>query len=111
MKKTTGFAPMGDRYAFDFKLCPSAKGWAQLDTAQDAWYYGQWINPLTLEYVSHVEGDQTRIQYETEAEFVDGVFETLKWHLEHGYSPKIDGMCNKAIIDAFKRLGFGGWLH
>ena len=108
---TRGFTPMGDRYVFDFKLCTAEKGWAQLDTDQDAPYYGQWVNPLKLEYVSHVEGDQTHIQYADEAEFTAGIRETLKWHQEHGYNPKIDGMCRDEIIEAFKRMGFEADLH
>ncbi len=36
MKTATGFQAMSDRYKFDFKLCTPAKGWAQLDTRQDA---------------------------------------------------------------------------
>jgi hypothetical protein len=41
---TRDFAP-ADRYLYDFKLLTSGKGWAQLDTRQDASYYGTWINP------------------------------------------------------------------
>jgi hypothetical protein len=111
MKKTVGFTPDGDRYVFDFKLCTATKGWAQLDTSQDASYYGQWVNPLTLEYVSHVEGDQTHIQYDDEAEFIAGISETLRWHAEHGYNPHIDGMCKQEIIEAFERMGFTEFLH
>lgn len=111
MKKTTGFTPDGDRYIFDFRLCKPEKGWAQLDTKQDAWYYGQWVNPLTLEYVSHVEGDRTHIQYESEEEFRQGTLETLEWHKTHGWEPAIDGMCNPDIIAAFERLGFKEWMH
>lgn len=111
MKRVTGFTPTGDRYDFDFRLCTAAKGWAQLDTSQDAWYYGQWINPLTLQYVSHVEGDQTHIQYDDEAEFIAGINEMLDWHGDHGYAPKIDGMCRTEIIEAFGRMGFAEWMH
>ena len=30
----------GDRYRFDFDLCSCARGWAQVDTAQDASWFG-----------------------------------------------------------------------
>jgi len=111
MKRTAGFTPCGDRYAYDFRLCLPAKGWAQLDTKQDAWYYGNWINPLTLETVSYAEGDATHIKYDDEAEFVRGVGESLAWHTEHGWEPKIDGMCRPEIIEAFTRMGFAPYLH
>ena len=35
-----------DRYLFDFYHCSTKKGYAQLDTSQDASYYGTWTNPL-----------------------------------------------------------------
>jgi hypothetical protein len=108
---TRGFTPNGDRYVFDHKLCTAAKGWAQFDTSQDAWYYGNWVNPITLQIVSHVEGDQTHIQYDDEAEFISGLAEMIRWYTEHGYNPKIDGMCNDAIIEALTRLGFAEHLH
>ena len=110
MIKTTGFTPDGDRYIFDW-LCRPDKGWAQLDTGQDAWYFGIWINPLTLEYVSHIEGDRTHIQYDSEQEFQREIQECLDWHHSHGWNPHIDGMCNPAIIAAFERLGFKQWMH
>lgn len=43
---TRGFECMSDRYKYDFRLCTSANGWAQLDTKQDASYFGNWINPF-----------------------------------------------------------------
>ena len=110
-KITRGFTPDGDRYDFDFRLCRSINGWAQFDTSQDASYYGNWVNPLTLEMASHCEGDQTHTKYDDEAEFIAGLTELIRWHEEHGYQPKIDGMCNEAIIAAFTRLGFAEHLH
>jgi hypothetical protein len=108
---TRGFTLDGDRYVFDFKLCRSVNGWAQFDTSQDAAYYGNWVNPITFETACHCEGDQTHTKYEDEAEFIIGLTELLRWHTEHGYRPKIDGMCNDAIITAFTRLGFAAHLH
>ncbi len=39
MKITREFAP-ADRYTYDFGLCSYENGWAQVDTAQDASYFG-----------------------------------------------------------------------
>lgn len=41
MKTIRTFAP-GERYDFDFGECSYANGWAQIDTRQDASYYGTW---------------------------------------------------------------------
>lgn len=43
-----------ERYAFDFG---GPKGWKQYDTTQDAWYFGIWYNPQTLQTLSYAEGD------------------------------------------------------
>jgi hypothetical protein len=44
MKIIRRFQP-GDRYRFDFDLCSCARGWAQVDTAQDASRFGTWASP------------------------------------------------------------------
>ena len=46
-----------ERYAFDFAKGMRDKGWRQYDTNQDAWYYGIWYNPQTLQTLSYTEGD------------------------------------------------------
>lgn len=104
------FAPT-DRYLYDFKTCTAAKGWAQLDTRQDASYYGNWINPIKLELFSYCEGDTTLTKCDDEADFVKTVRECVAWHKDHDYFIGIDGMCNAAIIETFTRLGFGDLLH
>ena len=47
MKITREFCP-GDRYVYDFGLCRYEKGWAQIDTAQDASFFGTWADPTRL---------------------------------------------------------------
>ena len=46
-----------DRYTYDWQLT-SKKGWAQLDTPEDASYLGHWANPDRLMVVAFVEGDE-----------------------------------------------------
>ena len=58
MKVTREFCP-GDRYTYDFGSCCYEKGWAQVDTAQDASYFGTWANPTRLMIFSYCEGDTT----------------------------------------------------
>jgi hypothetical protein len=113
-KITRGFEVFADRYKYDFKLCHYKDGWAQLDTAQDASYFGNWINPITLKLFSYVEGDTTLTECESEAEFAAVVREACEWHKERGYWTErdgIDGMCSEPIIEAFKRMGLEQYLH
>ena len=55
MKTTREFAP-ADRYIYDFGLCSYENGWAQVDTAQDAAYFGTWANPARVLIFRHVSG-------------------------------------------------------
>jgi hypothetical protein len=104
--------PMGDRYKFDFKLCTPENGWAQLDSRQDASYYGNWVNPIKLELMSYCEGDTTLIQCDTADEFKTVLRETIDWHNgQDDRGAKIDGMCRPEIIEAFTTLGFAADLH
>jgi hypothetical protein len=110
-KITRGHDIMGDRYKYDFRLCHYKQGWAQLDTRQDASYFGQWINPLSLKLFSYVEGDKTLTDCEDEADFIATVRECVRWHKEAGYFIGIDGMCHPPIIEAFTRMGLAEFLH
>lgn len=104
------FAP-ADRYLYDFKSCTADKGWAQLDTRQDASYYGNWINPIKLELFSYCEGDTTVTRCDDEADFIKIVHECVEWHKECEYFIGIDCMCRAEIIAAFNRMGLGDLLH
>lgn len=108
----TAFLQDGDRYIFDLKVCTTDKGWAQLDTRQDAWYFGNWINPTTRELITYAEGDVTRVTCETDEEFVTKVREVCEWYERNdGRRPGIDPGFNPDLKAAFERLGLGGWLH
>ena len=48
-----------DRYIFDFNYCHFKKGYAQLDTTEDAHYFGNWVNFKSLELITYCEGDIT----------------------------------------------------
>lgn len=111
MKRETSFNPMGDRYAFDFKKCTGSQGWAQLDSNQDAPYYGNWVNPTAMETVSYCEGDISHIKCESEEEFKSHLASTLQWHIDRGDKPKIDCLSYPTIAAEFERLGFKDFLH
>ena len=59
MRITRDFKPMSDRYGFDFGPCSNANGFAQIDTRQDASYYGTWCSPAARTIVNYCEGDVT----------------------------------------------------
>jgi len=101
-----------DRYYFDFTLCTPAKGYAQVDTGQDAWYFGTWANPAELTIVNYCEGDITTQQFTDQAEFAGAVRAIKEWNDAHGHGFRgIDGMCNPAIIEGFRALGLTDLLH
>ena len=102
---------MADRYKYDFRLLKAVDGWAQLDSRQDASYYGQWVNPLTLKLFSYCEGDTTLTECTDEPDFIATVRECIRWNQEAGYWIGIDGMCSTPIIEAFTRLGLAEFLH
>lgn len=105
------FAP-GDRYKYDFGVCSYANGWAQVDTGQDACYFGTWVNPELRQTLCYCEGDVTRCYFDTDAELVEE-FERIKaWNDENGH--KHFGIdlgfgddLKKKLIDA----GLGPFLH
>ena len=64
MKRKDSFFNDGDRYILDFGACSSKNGFAQIDTDQDASYFGMWCNPVSLRLVSFCEGDFTIIDFD-----------------------------------------------
>ena len=105
--------PNIDRYKFDFNLCTAGKGYAQIDTSQDAWYYGNWANPKDLKIVSYCEGDVTITTYNHNNGFVRQIWELQEFHnRDSGNGFKgIDTMLNNEIADGFTQLGLADLLH
>ena len=82
VKITRGFEIDGDRYAYDFKILAS---WAQVDTGQDASYFGTWACPVKLAIFNYCEGDTTLTQCETIEEFRQELQKIKDWNNEHGH--------------------------
>jgi len=100
-----------DRYIYDRKYCTAQKGWAQVDTEQDAYYYGTWANPTHLVVLTYAEGDTTLVMCDSDSEFVAELRKIDKWNQDNGWQPvRIDGLCNKDIIERFQQLGLGDML-
>ncbi|MCL5779200.1 hypothetical protein M1105_19745 [Limibaculum sp. FT325] len=111
MKVLRSFEP-GDRYRYDFDLCAPSKGWAQVDTAQDAAWFGTWASPAERMIVNYAEGDVTRQICETDAEFAAVLRELDRWNREKGYGPaRIDPGLRPELAEAFMRLGLLDMLH
>lgn len=106
----------GERYKYDSKLCANSKGWAQVDTSQDASYYGTWANPITFEIFNYCEGDITHTQCDNEADFIIEMRKTIEWNKEREYWLGIDPGwpgtdMTIRISEAFTRMGLGEFLH
>ena len=111
MKITREFWP-GDRYVYDFGLCSYGKGWAQVDTAQDASYFGTWANPTRLMIFSYCEGDTTLKEAESPGEFAAELREIDAWNRTHESGPvRIDPGFDLAMKAAFVALGLEEMLH
>uniref|UniRef100_A0A6H2A4B3 Uncharacterized protein n=1 Tax=viral metagenome TaxID=1070528 RepID=A0A6H2A4B3_9ZZZZ len=102
----------GDRYRYDFKLCRLSDGWAQMDTSQDAIYFGTWVNPEKLQIVCYCEGDITTQTTENPVEFAAEIRKIKAWNEEAGHRfIGIDpGLC-EAIAEKFNKLGLSDLLH
>ena len=112
MKILRDFKPLSDRYSYDFGPCAYANGFAQIDTRQDAWYFGTWCAPTTRTIVNFCEGDVTTTVCETIAEFTAQLRELARWNDEQGYGPmKIDPGLDDRMSQAFENLGIADLLH
>ncbi len=100
-----------DRYLYDFRLCPPSEGWAQLDTGQDASYFGKWINPVERQIISYCEGDVTLVAVDTNEELVAEVESIKKWNIENGHRfIGIDPLCKEEIEDALIKAGLKDYI-
>ena len=89
--RNESFVEDGDRYGCDRTLC-WAKGstWAQVDTDQDAWYYGNWADPVSRSIVSYAEGDLVVLRCDTDEEFCSELNRMAAWHATQGSYLRID---------------------
>jgi len=114
MQKIRDFAP-SNRYTYDFGMCSISKGFAQVDTSQDASYFGTWANPYTFTIVNYCEGDiYTDIADDCE-EFVKAINDLKGWNEENGFHFKgIDpgiGKVGDKLKQRFVDIGLSRFLH
>lgn len=110
------FNPMTDRYAFDFKRCTYADGWFQVDTYQDAGYFGIWTNPTLRQIVTYAEGDITKVLCDTDEEYAEQVRDCCDHYTdgtERWPHAKIDaGLKNREVsVARFTELGLKRYIH
>jgi hypothetical protein len=111
MKINREFAP-ADRYFYDFGLCSYENSWAQVDTAQDASYFGTWASPTRLMIFSYCEDDTTLKEAVSPEEFAGELREIDTWNRVHGYGPaRIDPGFDPAMKATFERLVLTDMLH
>ena len=111
MKITREFVP-ADRYLYNFGLCSYANGWAQVDTAQDASYFGTWAHPTRLMIFNYCECDTTLKEAASPKEFAAELREFDAWNRAHGYGPaRIDPGFDPAMKAAFVAVGLEEMLH
>ena len=108
MKKIHEFCP-ADRYVYDLGLCSSSNGFAQVDTRQDASYYGTWANPVKLVIFSYCEGDCYTTVCETPAEFTAEMRRIKEFHGEDWRG--VDPGWHEKDGEPWRRLGLGELLH
>tara|TARA_R100000458_G_C8221269_1_gene205554 strand:- start:150 stop:509 length:360 start_codon:yes stop_codon:yes gene_type:complete len=108
---TCGEESAENRYVFDFDLCSVKKGWAQVDTAQDASYFGTWAHPKQFKTVSFAEGDTCIKTADTAEEFKTLIDEMVKFYIEDGSWKGIDPGLDEKNIQAWVDLGLASLLH
>ena len=99
-----------DRYLFDFDLCSTSKGWAQIDTSCDASYYGHWANAQRLQIVAYVEGDITIKTADNTTEFAEEIESLAKWCKDSGSRFALDPAMSEPVISSFREIGLGHFL-
>lgn len=111
MKTEREFAP-ADRYVYDCGLCSYKNGFAQVDTKQDASYFGTWASPTRRMVVNYCEGDVTIQTCDTDEEFA-GLLRSLdEWNVKQGYgNARIDPGFGAEMKAAFERVGLADMLH
>ena len=113
MKTQDLFYPEAERYDLDFGPCSMKKNFAQVDTGQDASYYGIWANPFKRQIVSFCEGDLHIQNAETDDEFTETIRSIEKFHNKYDEFSGIDTGIDpeETVKTAFQKLGLGDLLY
>ena len=80
------FTTNDDRYAMDFSECGYHSDWYQYDSRQDAWYFGQWVNPVKLLVLAYIEGDIHLTRCADAQDYRAEIARLDHWNQEHGHA-------------------------
>lgn len=98
------------RYEFDRDLNEGI-GWTQVDTEQDASYFGNWTNPTERSWFSYTEGDICIVTCDTDEDYIAYVNETMNWYLLRENRRPFFDFLSPAIKAEFERLGLQEWFY
>jgi len=104
----------GDRYQFDFDDAFRGQGWQQLDTVDDASYFGIWTHRDRLQVLTFAEGDVTLITAPTAEAYNLEVQAIFAFHdVAPGYSmvDPGDGTVTRVFEDRARHLAREGGPH
>ena len=107
--KTTKDLIRGERYQFDFGPCTVSKGFAQLDTKNDAPYFGMWASVREKKIISFVEGDLYVTIADTIEEFCAEMRRTAEFYGSEWLG--IDTGFNRELAPEYEEIGLGDLLH
>jgi hypothetical protein len=107
MRTIQSFNPLTDRYHFDLGPCSIGKGFAHIDTEEDASNFGNWCNPFTLTMVCFAEGDISEAKCDTVEEFLTELSEMASFYCRLS----IDTGVNEELRARLEQIGAGGFLR
>ena len=110
MKTKRSFEPNLNRYYFDGKYSCS-KGWAQMDTHQDAPYYGHWFNPFERRFISFMESDVCVIVFDDDDEMKKYMDDEKEYHRNNKSKCRLDPGFNEELRQKIKDLGMEEFLY
>jgi hypothetical protein len=98
-----------DRYLYDRLLIP--QGFAQVDTASDASWFGNWAHPGRRVLFSYCEADCTTTECATAEEFRAELERLRAWHRKHDRFLGVDPGTDPANRQAWIEAGCEEFLH
>lgn len=113
---TRTFAEDGSRYEIDCGPCSPDRGFCQVDTDQDASWFGIWTNPQTMVIASYMEGDITVERATCPFDYRRALVNTLTAYRhpnpDRGHAMVDLGLFRRAeMLDAFVSLGLASYVH
>jgi hypothetical protein len=97
----------GDRYQYDWGLC---RDFAQVNTSEDASWFGIWACPVRLVVFTFCEGDCTTVQCDTPEEFRAEMQAVRDFANRQGGFLGVDPGTDPAKAKAWEALGLGELL-